>query len=464
MKTVNKGNILVVDDDMRLLSTLSGILKDNGYRVFTASTGKEAGEIFRNSLLDAVILDLVLPDSDGISLLKMIYSEKPLLPVIMLTAHGTIPKAVEATRLGAYDFFEKPVASKKIIITLENALRSSRLEKERSFLIQDALEHYRMVGISPKMQQLFEMIEKVAATDTRVLITGDSGTGKELVARAIHLRSSRVGNPMITVNCAAIPDDLLESELFGHEKGAFTGAIRQQKGKFEQAGGGTLFLDEIGEMGLRIQPKVLRAIENGDIQRLGGNDYINVDVRIIAATNRDLKAAVQRKEFREDLFFRVNVINIHVPPLRERKEDIPLLADYFLKELCLTRKRAPMQLTPEAIAKLVGYSWPGNVRELRNLMEKIAVLSGSESISCEETERYLSESHLAQVSMDDSPGEATLSQIIKQQEKEAIEAKLSASRWDYERSARELGISRSTLFSKIKEHGIKKKKPTNYTN
>jgi two-component system nitrogen regulation response regulator NtrX len=210
MKTVNKGNILVVDDDMRLLSTLSGILKDNGYQVFTASTGQEAGEIFRNSLLDAVILDLVLPDTDGINLLKMIYSEKPLLPVIMLTAHGTIPKAVEATRLGAYDFFEKPVTSKKILITLENALRSSRLEKEKSFLVRDALEHYRMVGVSPKMQHLFEMIEKVAATDTRVLITGDSGTGKELVARAIHLRSHRVGNPLITVNCAAIPDDLLE--------------------------------------------------------------------------------------------------------------------------------------------------------------------------------------------------------------------------------------------------------------
>jgi two-component system nitrogen regulation response regulator NtrX len=456
MKTVNKSNILVVDDDMRLLSTLSGILKDNGYRVFTASTGQEAGEIFKNSLLDAVILDLVLPDTDGINLLKMIYSEKPHLPVIMLTAHGTIPKAVEATRLGAYDFFEKPVTSKKILITLENALRSSRLEKEKSFLVRDALEHYRMVGISPKMQHLFEMIEKVAATDTRVLITGDSGTGKELVARAIHLRSSRVGNPLITVNCAAIPDDLLESELFGHEKGAFTGAVKHQKGKFEQAGGGTLFLDEIGEMGLRIQPKVLRAIENGDIQRLGGNDYINVDVRIIAATNRDLKAAVQRKEFREDLFFRLNVINIHVPPLRDRKEDIPLLADYFLKELCQTRKRTPMQLTPAAIARLAGYSWPGNVRELRNLMEKIAVLSGSESVSGEEIEMYLSESHIVQVSIDDSPGGTTLSQIIKQQEKETIEAKLSASGWDYERSARELGISRSTLFSKIKEHRIKR--------
>jgi len=458
MKKVNKGNILVVDDDMRLLSTLSSILKENGCRVFTAATGQEAIEIFRNCLLDAVILDLLLPDTDGISLLKMFHSEKPLLPVIMLTAHGTIPKAVEATRLGAYDFFEKPVASKKILITLDNALKSSRLEKERSFLIQDALERYRMVGMSPKMKHLFETIEKVAATDSRVLITGDSGTGKELVARAIHLRSQRVGNPMITVNCSAIPDDLLESELFGHEKGAFTGAFRQQKGKFEQADGGTLFLDEIGEMGLRLQPKVLRAIENGDIQRLGGNDYIKVDVRIIAATNKDLKSAIQRKEFRDDLFFRLNVINIYVPPLRERKEDIPLLADYFLKELCQARKRAPMQLTPAAIAKLVGYTWPGNVRELRNLMEKIAVLSCSESVSGEEMEMYLGESHIAQGPIDDNPGETTLAQIIKKQEKEAIEAKLFICVWDYERSAKELGVSRSTLFSKIKEYGIKRNK------
>jgi len=458
MKKENKGNILVVDDEMRLLSTLSSILKENGYRVFPAATGQEAQEVFRDSLLDAVILDLVLPDTDGISLLKMFHSEKPLLPVIMLTGHGTIPKAVEATRLGAYDFFEKPASSRKILITLENALKSFRLEKERSFLIRDALKQYQMVGMSPKMEHLFEIIEKVAASDSRVLITGDSGTGKELVARAIHLRSQRVGNPMITVNCSAIPDDLLESELFGHEKGAFTGAFRQQKGKFEQAGNGTLFLDEIGEMGLRIQPKVLRAIENGDIQRLGGNNYIKMDVRIIAATNKNLKSAVQRKEFRDDLFFRLNVINIYVPTLRERKEDIPLLADYFLKELCRARKRAPMQLTPAAIARLVGYSWPGNVRELRNLMEKIAVLSGSEFVSGEEMDIYLNESNIALGPIDDIPGKATLTQIIKKQEKEAIEAKLSASSWDYERSAEELGISRSTLFSKIKEHGINRNK------
>jgi two-component system nitrogen regulation response regulator NtrX len=462
MKKKNKSNVLVVDDEIRLLSTLSSILKDNGYRVFTAETGQYGLKIFNDSPIDAVILDLMLPDTNGIELLKKIHREKPLLPVIMLTGHGTITKAVKATKLGAYDFFEKPVESKKILITLENALKSSRLEKERAFLIRDALERYQMVGISSKMKQLFEMIEKVAATDSRILITGENGTGKELVARAIHLRSERVGNPMITVNCSAIPEDLLESELFGHEKGSFTGASRQQKGKFELAAGSTIFLDEIGELGLRLQPKILRAIENGEIQRLGGNDYIKVDVRIIAATNHDLKSAVRRKEFREDLFYRLSVINIHIPPLRERKEDIPLLADYFLNELCRTRKRTLMQLTPAAIEKLVEYPWPGNVRELRNLMEKIVVLSGSEIVSGEEIEMYLEENHIIRNPKENNPGrgaeEGTLSQILKKREKETIETRLLAFGWNYEKAAEELGISRSTLFSKIKEHGISRNK------
>ncbi|NIM17480.1 MAG: response regulator [Candidatus Aminicenantes bacterium] len=460
MKKKNKSNVLVVDDDMRLLSTLSSILKDNGYRVFTAENGQKAQEALSDSPVDAIILDLVLPDADGIDLLKKFHQEKPLIPVIMLTAHGTISKAVKATRLGAFDFFEKPVESKKILITLENALKSSRLEREKTFLIQDALQRYQMVGISSKMKNLFEMIEKVADTDSRILITGDSGTGKELVAQAIHLHSERAGNPMITVNCSAIPEDLLESELFGHEKGSFTGALRQQKGKFELASSGTLFLDEIGDLGLRIQPKILRAIENGEIQRLGGDDYIKVDVRIIAATNQDLKSAVRRKEFREDLFYRLSVINIHVPSLRERKEDIPLLADYFLDELCRTRKRPAMQLAPAAIEKLVEYPWPGNVRELRNLVEKIAVLSGSELVSGEEMEMYLEESPIIQNPKENNSGgraeEETLSQILKKKEKEAIEARLLAFGWNYEKAAEELGISRSTLFSKIKEHGIKR--------
>jgi two-component system nitrogen regulation response regulator NtrX len=460
MKKKNKSSVLVVDDDIRLLSTLSSILKENGYRVVTAETGQYALEIFNDSSIDAVILDLVLPDANGIDLLKKFHREKPLLPVIILTGHGSIPKAVEATRQGAYDFFEKFVESKKILITLENALKSSRLEKERTFLIQDALERYRMVGVSPKMKLLFETIDKIAATDSRVLITGENGTGKELVARAIHFRSERAGSPMITVNCSAIPEDLLESELFGHEKGAFTGALRQQKGKFEFSPGGTLFLDEIGDLGLRLQPKILRAIENGEIQRLGGNDYIKVDVRIIAATNRDLKAAVGRKEFREDLFYRLNVINIHVPPLRERKEDISLLADYFLDELCRTRKRLPMQLAPGAIEKLVEYPWPGNVRELRNMMEKLAVLSGSELVSVEEMAMYLEESQIIRNPCEGNTGggtvEETLSQILKKREKEAIETRLLASGWNYEKAAEELGISRSTLFSKIKEHGIRR--------
>jgi two-component system nitrogen regulation response regulator NtrX len=462
MKEQNRNNdyLLLVDDEIRLLSTLSSILKEKGYQVLTAETGQEAREILQNARISIVILDLKLPDMDGITLLSEIHKSKPFLPVIMLTAHGSISRAVEATKHGAYDFFEKPVSSKKILVTLENALKSSRLERERAFLLKDALEQYQMVGISAKMKRLFEMIEKVAETDSRILISGESGTGKELVARAIHLRSDRAGNPMITVNCSAIPSDLLESELFGHEKGAFTGALRQQNGKFEQACGGTLFLDEIGEMDLRIQPKILRAIENRDIQRLGGDAFINVDVRIIAATNRNLKSAVQKKEFREDLFYRLNVINIHIPPLRERKEDIPLLAEHFLHELCRRRKRRPIQLTPTAVEKLVEYRWPGNVRELRNLMEKIAVLSSSESISGEELGILIKESGMYQ-----NPGDTpeytegiTLNQILKKTEKEALQNSLTSSSWNYEKAAEELGISRSTLFSKLKEHKIARNK------
>ncbi len=458
MKKKNKYSVLVVDDDARLLSSLSSILEENGYRVLTGANGHEAENMFMDSPLDAVILDLMLPDTDGITLLKKIHHEKPLLPVIMLTGHGSISKAVEATKLGAFDFFEKPVESKKILITLGNALKSSTLEKERTFLIEDALERYRMIGVSPAMKHVFEMIEKVAPTDSKVLISGENGTGKELVARALHLRSERAGNQMITVNCSAIPPDLMESELFGHEKGSFSGAIQQQTGKFMLASRSTLFLDEIGEMDLRLQPKVLRAIENGEIQRVGGNDVLNVDVRLIAATNRDLKEAVQKKEFREDLFFRLSVINIHIPPLRERREDIPLLAEYFMIGLCRQRKRQPVQLSPAAVAKLLEYPWPGNVRELRNLMEKIAVLSDSEIVSGEEMDRYLHENRRSKSQMEDNPGAETLADIRRKKEKDAIEAKLAAADWNYEKAAADLGIARSTLFSKLKEYQVKRKK------
>lgn len=457
MKKKNQYSVLIVDDDARLLSTLSSILKENGYKVLIGTNGEEAQEALGNSYIDAVILDLMLPDKDGITLLKKIHDDIPLLPVIMLTGHGSIPKAVEATKLGAFDFFEKPVESRKILITLENALKSSKLEKERSFLIQDALQRYQMIGVSSKMKYVFEMIEKAAVSDSKVLISGENGTGKELVARALHLRSERAGNPMITVNCSAIPYDLLESELFGHEKGSFTGAFQQQKGKFELASGSTLFLDEIGEMDMRVQPKVLRAIENGEIQRLGGNNSIKVDVRLVAATNCDLKAAVQKKEFRDDLYYRLSVINIHIPPLRERKEDISVLAAHFLDGLCRQRKRESVQLSPAAYEKLIDYSWPGNVRELRNLMEKIAVLSDSEIVSGDEMSRYLNENRLSQTSANVNPAVETLTDLKKKHEKETIEAKLAFFDWNYEETAKALGIARSTLFSKIKECGIKRK-------
>lgn len=458
MKKNDKRNVLVVDDDIRLLSTLSSILKENGYQVLTGSTGKEAQKILNNSTVDAAILDLELPDTNGIALLKAIHQKSSLLPVIILTAHGTIPRAIEATKMGVYDFFEKPVEFKKILFSLENALKSVRLEKERAFLIHDAQERYQMVGVSSKMKNLFKMIDKVATTDSKVLITGENGTGKELVARAIHLRSSRAGGPLITVNCSAIPGDLLESQLFGHEKGAFTGAVKQQKGKFELATSGTLFLDEIGEMELRLQSKVLRAIENKEIQRLGSDDLIKLDAQIIAATNRDLNKAVKQKEFREDLFYRLSVINLHIPPLRERKEDIPLLAEYFLSSLCINRKRPLIQLSLTAIERLEGHPWPGNVRELRNLMERIVVLSNSDIISSEEVVVHLNEGNVNRNLGSTYTNGETLAEIRIRVEKEAIESKLIALDWNYEQAAEGLGISRSTLFSKLKEYRIQRQK------
>lgn len=453
---MSEGNlVLIVDDDEKILIFLSHQLKKHGYSVITTTDADKTIEIIEKNPVKLVILDLAMPLVDGITVLKNIVNKWPSLPVIMLSGYGTISKAVEAIKLGAYDFLEKPVETQRIILTIENALLKSRLERERSLLVEDALERYKMVGISKPMKEIFQLIDKIAPTDSRVLITGESGTGKELVARAIHLRSKRAGQPFQIVNCAAIPDELIESELFGHEKGAFTGAVQRQIGKFELANGGTLFLDEIGDMSLKTQAKVLRAIEEGEIQRIGGEKPVKIDVRIISASCKDLKLAIKKGLFREDLYFRLSVINIFIPPLRERKEDIPLLVDYFLKKFCEENKRPIPTIHSSAIEFMLDYQWPGNVRELRNLMEKIAVLSGSEKIYREEIE------NLIKISAIDEPlnvgsNMETLSEAKKKAEKEKIISKLISTNWNYKRTAEELGISRSTLFSKIKEYGIRR--------
>ena len=382
--------------------------------------------------------------------LKSVREKFPALPVIILSGHGTIANAVEAIKAGAFDFLEKPIEWERILITLENALQRSRLERERNAFLKESLERYQMIGASPAIKQIFRLIEKVALADSRVLISGESGTGKELIAKAIHLRGERAAGPFVTVNCAAIPDELIESELFGHERGAFTGAVAQHTGKFALASGGTLFLDEIGEMSPRIQAKVLRAIEDGEICPVGSSRTSHVDVRIIAATNRDLKEALRNREFREDLYFRLSVIQVGVPPLRERREDIPLLVEHFMAKLCEERKHPTLKLSIGALEALIEHPWPGNVRELRNLVEKMVVLSGNDTVLKEEIEFYLADNRF---SADDrgSPSSTTLPQARKNQEKETILAKLAATHWNYEKSAAELGISRATLFRKIKE-------------
>jgi len=451
---MKKGRILLIDDEVKILLALSGILKDHGFDVLTTSDGGRAAEITEENEVDVVLLDLVMPSLDGMDVLKSIVERKPSVPVIMLTGHASIQKAVDSIKLGAFDFLEKPVESKKILITIENALEKTRLVRERSNLLQDALKRYRMVGVSTALKEIFRLIERIAESDSRILITGESGVGKELIARAIHLRSLRGGGPFLAVNCAAIPETLIESELFGYEKGAFTGADRKKKGKFEQASGGTIFLDEIGDMSLNVQAKVLRAIEEGEIQRVGGKEAVSIDARILAASNKDLKQLVRDKQFRDDLFFRLSVIDIFVPSLHERKEDIPILIEYFMQGLSDEKKCSPPHLTSAARAALIDYSWPGNVRELRNFIEKIIVLFPDETVSAEKMIRLLKLS-----SLDDTEvgKPLTLAEARKKAEKQLLKARLIANEWKYDATAQDLGISRATLFNKLKEFGIKSK-------
>ena len=453
MNPLERGTILVVDDDAKVLRTLADILKSRQFDVVTAENGRKALQIIDEGRVDAVLLDLVLGREDGLEVLRRIGGCLPGLPVIILTGHGTITKAVEAVKVGAFDFLEKPVESEKIVLALENALRRQRLEKERSVLIKDALSRFRIVGVTKAMRDIEALIQRAAPSDARVLITGESGAGKELIARALHLRSSRGWEPFLVVNCAAIPEDLIESELFGHEKGAFTGATQRHEGSFKLASGGTLFLDEIGDMSLKVQAKVLRAIEDGEIRRVGGEETLRINTRIIAASNQDLRESIRKAAFREDLYFRLNVIDIHVPPLRERREDIPVLVAHFLGLLGAEKKVPIPEVDPAAMELLIGYDWPGNVRELKNLLEKALVLHPGDIMTGTRVFELLKNTSLETVK---DRTNRTLSQSRKAAERESLLAKLLATGWDYDKTARELGISRATLFNKLKEYGIKR--------
>jgi len=450
----DRKKILIADDEERILASLSFILEQSGYSIITSMDGNQVLPLIEKNTVEAVILDLVMPSKDGEEILKEILQRYPGLPVIILSGHGTIPKAVAAIKQGAVDFIEKPVQSEKIIMAIENALKNKSLKVDRAHLIQNASERYRMVGKSSVISDLHAKINKVAPSGTRVLISGESGTGKELVARNIHFKSQRAGRPFVVVNCAAIPDELIESELFGHEKGSFTGAHQRFIGKFEQAAGGTLFLDEIGDMSPKIQARVLRAIEDSEIQRVGGNEPIYIDVRIIAASNRDLRKEVREKRFREDLYFRLSVITIQVPPLIERKEDISLLAEHFLSIFCAESKRPLLKLHSSAIDPLVSYQWPGNIRELRNLMEKLVVLSDSNPISGEDIILGLLDNSLNEP--DRIEKQESLSDTKIRAERDRIISCLIANNWNYAKTIRELRVSRATLFKKIRALNISK--------
>lgn len=366
--------ILVIDDERSIRNTLKDILEFEKYQVDLAEDGFKALELLKSNEYDVVLCDIKMPGMDGIEVLQKVEELKPDTPVVMISGHGNIDTAVESIKKGAFDFIEKPLDLNRLLITLRNALDKSNLISETKVLRKKVSKRFEIVGNSPAIQKVKDMVDRVAATDARVLITGSNGTGKELVARRLHDKSNRADGPFVEVNCAAIPSELIESELFGHEKGAFTSAVKQRKGKFEQANGGTIFLDEIGDMSLSAQAKVLRALQENVISRVGGDGQIKVDVRVVAATNKNLAREIEANQFREDLYHRLSVILIHVPDLNDRIEDIPVLSDYFIDQICTEYGIAKKEIEPAAIEQLQKMRWTGNIREFRNVIERLIIL------------------------------------------------------------------------------------------
>ena len=381
-------NILIIDDEKAIRKTLSEILSYEGYKIDEAGDGEEGLKKFKEKVYDVVLCDIKMPKIDGLEFLDKAGESNPDVPVIMISGHGTIETAVEAVKKGAYDYIAKPPDLNRLLITIRNALDKTNLVTEAKTLRRKVTRVDEMIGNSPAIIKIKDTIEKVAPTDARVLVTGENGVGKELVARWLHEKSNRSKSPLIEVNCAAIPSELIESELFGHEKGSFTSAVKQRIGKFEQAHGGTLFLDEIGDMSLSAQAKVLRALQEGKITRVGGDKDINVDVRVVSATNKDLLQEVEEKQFRLDLYHRLSVIIIHVPSLNDRRDDVPLLVDKFLEDICQEYGTVKKSIDADAIDALKAHHWTGNIRELRNVVERLIILSGK-TISLADVKSYV---------------------------------------------------------------------------
>jgi len=444
--------ILVVDDEPEIRRSLAGVLEDEGYLAGTAENGEACLDALPGAGFELVLLDIWLPGIDGMEVLERIqaipFAERP--EVVVISGHGSIEAAVKATKLGAFDFLEKPLSIDKISVVVKNALAHRALALENSQLKQDSTGRHRIIGESVPMKALRQQLSLMAATNGRVLIYGESGTGKELVAHAIHALSTRAAEPFVEVNCAAIPEELIESELFGHIKGSFTSAHEDKIGKFQKADGGTLFLDEVGDMSLRTQAKVLRSLEEQRFEPVGGPGSVQVDVRVVAATNKNLEEEIERGNFREDLFYRLNVIPFAVPPLRDRREDIPLLADFFLREFTTAYGRKPKELTPEAYRVLGEYHWPGNVRELKNLIERIVILNPQVRVDARHIP--LAGTRKPQDRPLDRFG--SLQEVREAAERDYILRKLEEAAGNVTRTAELLGLERSNLYRKMKTLGI----------
>jgi DNA-binding NtrC family response regulator len=447
-------SILIIDDEIQICESIKMILEYEGYNV-VYSTDAPSGLIkISQERFSALLLDIQMPEMSGFEALKKIKSTNNEISVIIISAHGSVENAIKATRLGAFDFIEKPIDRDKLLLSVRNAVEQSNLLIENKE-IKDSLEGSgEILGKSKAIENIHEMINKVAPLDTRVLITGENGTGKELVARAIHKKSERSTRQFVEVNCAAIPNELIESELFGHEKGSFTGAVQQRIGRFELANKGTLFLDEVGDMSLQAQAKVLRAIEDGKIERVGGGKKISVDVRLIAATNKNLKEEIEKGNFREDLFHRLNVIPINIPPLRERLEDIPILIEQFSNDITAKHKKGSVKFNSDAVQLLKGLSWSGNVRELKNIIERIIIIVGKKEIEKKDIEFLFAP---GQASMDDIiEGSNSFQDFKEKAERAFILKQLIINNWNISKTADVLEIQRSHLYNKMKKYDIEK--------
>jgi two-component system NtrC family response regulator len=459
--------ILIVDDEPNYLIVLSELLRDEGFEVFTAANGREGLQVVRDADLDLVITDMQMPEMDGMQLLREVKELNRELPVLMITAYAQVEKAVAAMQAGAFSYLAKPFSNDELIVTIQKATQHYSLVRENTRLrseIRGRSGFSGMVGKNPRMLQVYELIEKVAPTPASVLISGESGTGKELVAKAIHMNSPREAQAFITVNCAALAENLLESELFGHEKGAFTGAVAMRKGRFELADGGTIFLDEVGEIPLALQAKLLRVLQERSFERVGGTKTLTVDVRIISASNRDLKEEVMQGRFREDLFYRLNVIHVNLPALRERMDDMPLLVDFFIDKFAARLQRPGLTITKDALRLLMTLPWEGNVRELENTIERAAILCDNNCIDAEDVqpESVNMDNHAAWSRELDLhqiiPESASLNDVLYAVEEKMLAEALEDAGFVQARAADRLGITKSLLQYKMKKYGIKRRK------